>query len=196
MQQIGDMIGSMGHRVWWRARFLAGGNPFPLRQRLQHINPLRSNHGVIRLLEACRRRDRDGTEYFLLDGHRIYFRPDLPIRDEAQLLEGTLLVLREAFLFPDHFSSHVTIRPGDWVLDLGGNIGTSAMCYAKLAGRRGRVFSFEPVSHALLERNMRANGLKTVRVVPQGRVGPPRGGGVGPERQADRLLDRPRPQWT
>src|SRR5690606_16382780 len=50
----------------------------------------------------------------------------------------------------------------------GGNIGTSAIAFARCAGPEGRVYSFEPLTHSLIRRNMEANGIHNVTVVPAG----------------------------
>lgn len=38
-------------------------------------------------------------------------------------------------------------RPGDWVLDIGANVGDWTLCMADLVGSSGRVLAFEPVPH-------------------------------------------------
>ena len=113
------------------------------------------------------RRADDGTEYFDMNGTRIYFRPAwCPAADEGAC-RGALQILEEAYLRdPGFFCPEVAIRPGDVVFDLGGNLGTSALLFAGLAGRRGRVVSFEPAFHELLARNVRENGARNVTVVP------------------------------
>jgi FkbM family methyltransferase len=49
------------------------------------------------------------------------------------------------------------LRPGDLVLDVGANIGYTALVFADAVGPTGRVYAFEPSVriHALLERSMR-----------------------------------------
>lgn len=56
------------------------------------------------------------------------------------------------------------VKPGDTVVDVGANVGHYTLLAAKLVGEQGRVFAFEPdpVSFALLERNVRLNGLRNV----------------------------------
>lgn len=58
------------------------------------------------------------------------------------------------------FSRRV-IRPGDVVVDGGSNVGFFALFAARLIGRTGRVFAFEPDpgSFLLLTRNIESNGL-------------------------------------
>jgi len=54
----------------------------------------------------------------------------------------------------------------DWVLfDCGANIGYFSILFARLASR-GRVYAFEPTrTHAMLEANLRANGIQNVTAV-------------------------------
>jgi FkbM family methyltransferase len=49
------------------------------------------------------------------------------------------------------------LRPGDLVLDVGANIGYTALVFADAVGPTGRVYAFEPSEriHALLERSVR-----------------------------------------
>jgi FkbM family methyltransferase len=51
------------------------------------------------------------------------------------------------------------VRPGDIVLDIGANIGAHTLPFAKLVGRDGRVYAFEPTQYAFgkLGRNVKAN---------------------------------------
>lgn len=117
-----------------------------------------------RLREAA-----DGEPYFDLYGTRIFFRPDYPVADESAMLQGVLLILKEAFADRCYFfTPEVSIDEGDTVLDLGGNLGTSAMLFSRLVGPRGRVHSFEPIFHRVLGRNLRENGVGNVEVVPLG----------------------------
>ena len=57
-----------------------------------------------------------------------------------------------------------TLSKGDTVVDIGANVGYYTLLGAKLVGDKGRVFAFEPepVSFALMERNVRLNGLTNV----------------------------------
>jgi len=59
------------------------------------------------------------------------------------------------------------IKNGDVVLDLGANIGFYTLIAAKLVGKRGRVFAFEPepANFARLEMNVRLNGYENVVLV-------------------------------
>jgi len=62
------------------------------------------------------------------------------------------------------------LEPGDVFLDIGASTGPYTIVAAQLVQPDGSVHAFEPdpVARRLLERNVAANGLKNVRVVPQG----------------------------
>ncbi len=57
-----------------------------------------------------------------------------------------------------------SLREGDVAVDLGANVGYYTLLAGKLVGDAGRVYAFEPdpVNFALLERNVRLNGLRNV----------------------------------
>jgi FkbM family methyltransferase len=59
------------------------------------------------------------------------------------------------------------LRPGDVVFDIGANIGTHTVAFAKVVGEEGRVASFEPepVTAGRLERNIELNGLRNVTLM-------------------------------
>lgn len=56
------------------------------------------------------------------------------------------------------------VGPGDVVIDVGANIGTTVIPAAKRVGANGRVYAFEPVpsTFRFLERNIQLNELKNV----------------------------------
>ena len=56
------------------------------------------------------------------------------------------------------------LRAGDWVIDVGANVGHYTCYMAKCVGASGRVLAFEPVptSFALLAANVRAAGVRNV----------------------------------
>ena len=159
------MLGLAG-KIRGRARTLADGRAFPLSDRLRRaVSPGGGATDRDRLLSRLRTAD-DGAEYFDMNGTRVYFRPaHAPAGSEA-VLSGAVQILKEAYLGdPGFFSGEVKISPGDTVLDLGGNLGTSAMLFSPLAGPKGRVMSFEPIYADLLRRNAAENGCDNVTVV-------------------------------
>lgn len=56
------------------------------------------------------------------------------------------------------------IRPGDWTLDIGANIGTYSIRMSRLVGNEGRVIAFEPVleTFSILASNLVYAGCKNV----------------------------------
>ncbi|HEY8367890.1 MAG TPA: FkbM family methyltransferase [Thermodesulfobacteriota bacterium] len=62
------------------------------------------------------------------------------------------------------------LDPGDVALDVGANIGTHTLAFARRVGTGGRVLAFEPQPHvfALLEANVAANRLEQVRCLHAG----------------------------
>ena len=108
------------------------------------------------------------------DGDRFRFRNygvDLvsePVggADENAVANGFALVLGEMYALPMLFWGSVTPRPGQVALDLGANIGTTALVIAQAVGSAGRVYAFEPLTHETLRRNFQANGCENTEVVP------------------------------
>jgi FkbM family methyltransferase len=71
------------------------------------------------------------------------------------------------------------LAPGDVALDIGANVGYYTLLLARLTGRSGRVFAFEPHggNFSILERNVRRNGLANVTPL-MAAVGAKTGSGV------------------
>ncbi len=59
------------------------------------------------------------------------------------------------------------VKKGDVVLDIGANIGYYTLIFAKLVGKKGKVFAFEPepTNFSLLKKNVEVNGYKNVVLV-------------------------------
>lgn len=78
-----------------------------------------------------------------------------------------LLRNKEKFAF--HYFIRNLIRPGDTIIDIGGNLGYYAVAFGKLTGEKGKVYAVEPVSvfRSVLERNIRKRSLSDiVEIVP------------------------------
>ncbi len=62
------------------------------------------------------------------------------------------------------------VKTGDIVLDIGANIGYYTLLFAKLVGKEGKVFAFEPdpANFALLKKNIEANSYANVVLVNKG----------------------------
>jgi FkbM family methyltransferase len=59
------------------------------------------------------------------------------------------------------------VTPGDWVIDVGANIGHYTLRLARLVGPEGRVFAFEPVlqTFELLAANVARAGFRNVTLI-------------------------------
>lgn len=59
------------------------------------------------------------------------------------------------------------ISEGDVILDIGANVGYFTLLFARCAGKKGKVFAFEPdpASFALLKKNVEINGYENVVLV-------------------------------
>ena len=62
------------------------------------------------------------------------------------------------------------IKPGDYVFDIGANIGLLTVPFAKTIGNNGKVFSFEPQSfvYDVLNKNIELNNLVNVETFHNG----------------------------
>jgi FkbM family methyltransferase len=71
--------------------------------------------------------------------------------------------------YEPHFAElfSLLVRPGDWCVDVGANVGVHTVRLAKLAGQPGKVIAIEPDPEVIrrAERNVALNGLETVRLV-------------------------------
>ena len=94
------------------------------------------------------------SDFAIVQGHKMYLGPKdslgLSINGVYEDIE-TELVKNE-------------IKEGDVVLDVGANIGYYSLIFAKLVGKYGKVFAFEPESYnfGLLNKNLRINGYQNV----------------------------------
>ena len=59
------------------------------------------------------------------------------------------------------------VKKGDVDLDLGANIGYYTLIFAKIVGKNGKVFAFEPdlTNFTLLKKNVEINGYKNVVLI-------------------------------
>jgi FkbM family methyltransferase len=88
------------------------------------------------------------------------------LRFELRRLKFSRQIHRGRFGSPEPEILDVTrhLRRGDWVIDVGANVGHYTCHMASCVGARGRVLAFEPipVSFALLSANVQAAGLSNV----------------------------------
>ena len=59
------------------------------------------------------------------------------------------------------------IKKGDIVLDIGANIGYYTLIFAKIVGKEGKIYAFEPDldNLAILKKNVKINGYKNIKII-------------------------------
>jgi FkbM family methyltransferase len=97
------------------------------------------------------------SDFALVQGHKMF----LDANDSLNLSINGIYEKLETEFFERE------IKQGDFILDIGANIGYYTLIFARLAGEKGRVFAFEPdpTNFSLLERNIEINGYKNVLLV-------------------------------
>ena len=102
-------------------------------------------------------RSRLKPEFIESQGHKIY----LDSNDSLHLSIHKNWEDLETEIVKKHVSK------GDFVLDLGANIGYYTLLFAKIVGDSGRVYAFEPdpVNFALLKKNVEVNNYNNVVLV-------------------------------
>lgn len=102
-------------------------------------------------------RAKNPNEPIEVQGHKMFL-------DSTDSLE---LLTREVYhpLLTDLVKKEV--KEGDVVLDIGAHIGYFTLIFAKLVGKKGKVFAFEPEPNnfELLRKNVETNGYKNVVLV-------------------------------
>lgn len=91
--------------------------------------------------------------------HRLRYVPGTrPVR--LKYVDSTDMVVRNDARQLQFFLERV--KPGGFVMDIGGNVGQYAVLFGSLVGDSGRVVSFEPdpVHRTILTRNLTLNGFR------------------------------------
>jgi FkbM family methyltransferase len=123
----------------------------------------------------------DGTFFVELNnGTKLYGEPDrVPVRDsliprlqklrELKQCDGVLGLLCYVYVTRD-YERYYQLAEGDCVIDAGANIGTFTVRAAQAVGEKGKVIAIEPEARNLefLRRNIAANNLRNVLVIPKG----------------------------
>ncbi|MFX1426030.1 MAG: FkbM family methyltransferase [Promethearchaeota archaeon] len=131
---------------------------------ISQIHKLAASHKIIlkRLISP-----KDHPSYFSIGGYNIHFEPEYDVEDRDELLKGITHIISEGLFFPYFFSPDVNLKRGDIVLDVGAFIGLSSMIFSKKVGGQGRVYAIEPVMHDVIKRNIEANGLNNITIIPK-----------------------------
>ncbi|MFT3785117.1 MAG: FkbM family methyltransferase [Tepidisphaeraceae bacterium] len=146
------------HDLVYGSQLLFKTGEFSLGERLSVLNRIGKRTTLGDLYAKRVRTAPDGRKYFEAHGKKIYFEPDYPVHDQHRLMYGATQVLMETYIFPTFFEGPIIAQPGQIVLDLGANIGTTTMLFSDLVGPHGRVIAFEPIMHETLRRNLKENG--------------------------------------
>ncbi len=102
-----------------------------------------------------------GYEILKINGVKMY----LNLKNDDGLSKELIIHgVRERYTVNYLFGSD-TVKKGDTVLDIGGNIGYYALPESNLVGSTGIVYAVEPVSsnHKLLQKNVELNGMNNVK---------------------------------
>jgi FkbM family methyltransferase len=110
-----------------------------------------SGHRFMPLLKRVAARLPAGAQHEL---RRIFFR--------SQIRRRSFFTDEREYALLDRF-----LRPGDWALDIGANVGHYTLRMAQLVGPTGRVIAVEPIpaTFALLAENLRYSGHANVSLL-------------------------------
>ena len=109
------------------------------------------------LLDSIRQQ-RSAYEVALRDGS---------LKFQLNARQGDWYIFYECCVLQDYLRPPVVLKPGDTVLDIGGNFGAFALLAARRVGPTGRIYCYEPVrsSFERIERHIQINGLTNVVAV-------------------------------
>jgi len=97
-----------------------------------------------------------------VQGSKMYVNPDKLPRSYIRTFQAYILAGGWEALTTEMFKK--VVKEGDVVVDLGANIGYYTLLAARLVGRRGKVYAFEPepTNYSLLLKNIELNGYDNV----------------------------------
>jgi FkbM family methyltransferase len=92
----------------------------------------------------------------------------LAVPASLQSVTTYVLLEQEAWFEKEMIFLRRWLQPGMTAIDIGANLGVYSLTMARLVGRNGRVFAYEPGSEAraLLERSRELNGFENLHISP------------------------------
>ena len=100
-----------------------------------------------------------------IEGSKMYLNPDKLPESYKKTFRSYVMSGRWEALTTEMFKK--VIKEGDTVVDLGANIGYYTLLAARLVGKKGKVYAFEPepTNYSLLLKNIELNGYDNVFAV-------------------------------
>ncbi len=94
---------------------------------------------------------------------------DLMLQRECKQIQCYLQIRKGTFRYsePEFYKLNCLCKPGNWVIDVGANVGHYTRRISELVGQKGRVISFEPVpeTFALLVANLKSLEFQYVTLI-------------------------------
>jgi len=108
------------------------------------------------------RTDNDITE---VQGNKMYVNPEGLPKSYIKTFQSYILSSSWEELTTEMFKK--VVKEGDVVVDLGANIGYFTLLAARLVGKKGKVYAFEPgpINYSLLLKNIELNGYDNIVAV-------------------------------
>jgi len=97
------------------------------------------------------------SDFVIIDNHKMFL-------DQHDSLRLSINGVYEEF---ETSIIKKLIKKGDYVVDVGANIGYYTLIFARIVGTEGKVFAFEPepTNFELLKKNIKINGYKNVECI-------------------------------
>lgn len=149
-----------------RMNFILVKNDFSLFERIKLILPGKQIKINVIKNRICK--DENQQNYVNVGKYKIYYDIEYNISDENIFFEGITQVIWETFVIPEFLHPDIKPKNSDIVFDIGANIGTTSLVFSECVGTFGKVYSFEPVTVEIIQKNMEENNIKNVTIIPKG----------------------------